>query len=119
MKTLVIGASEKPDRYAYKAMGLLKSNGHEVVAIGARKGEAHGIEFDAVQKAFSDVDTVTLYLSPKYQEAYQDYLLITLQPRRVIFNPGTENPEFQSKLEANGIEAEVACTLVLLNTGQY
>ena len=118
MKTLVIGASEKPDRYSYLAINQLLDKNHEVVAIGLKPGEVRGVHFETEKVAFTGVDTVTLYVNPMVQESYYDYIL-ELKPRRVIFNPGTENPEFIKLLEDHDIEAEVACTLVLLSTGQY
>ncbi len=117
-KTLVIGASENPERYSYKAIKALKANDHEVVAIGLRSGEVAGVPFDAEKKSFENIDTVTLYVGPKNQPEYYEYIL-SLQPQRVIFNPGTENPEFIGRLESAGIYPEIACTLVLLATGQY
>jgi len=116
--TLVIGASENPERYSNKAIHALVSYSHEVVAIGLRKGEVAGVSFDSEKKAFENVDTVTLYIGPQNQPEYYSYIL-DLKPRRVIFNPGTENPELISKLENAGIYPEIACTLVLLATGQY
>lgn len=118
MKTLVIGASENPERYANKAIRALLAHNHEVVAIGLRAGEVAGVSFDAEKKAFQDIDTVTLYIGPKNQPEYYDYIL-NLNPRRVIFNPGTENSEFTDKLLAAGIYPEIACTLVLLATNQF
>lgn len=117
-KTLVIGASENTDRYSNKAIKALVSHGHEVVAIGLRKGEVAGVPFDAVKQDFVNIDTVTLYVGPQNQPEYYQYIE-SLKPRRVIFNPGTENPEFISQLKASGIYPEIACTLVLLATGQY
>lgn len=117
-KTLVIGASENPDRYSNKAIHALVSHHHEVVAIGLREGDVAGISFTPEKKAFDNVDTVTLYIGPQNQPEYYAYIL-NLKPRRVIFNPGTENPELISKLEVAGIYPEIACTLVLLATGQY
>jgi len=117
-KTLVIGASENPDRYSYKAIKALTSHQHEVVAIGLRAGEVAGISFNSEKKAFEGIDTVTLYVGPQNQPEYYSYI-IGLKPKRVIFNPGTENPEFISQLKASGIYPEIACTLVLLATGQY
>lgn len=117
-KTLVIGASENPDRYSYKAINALVSHHHEVVAIGLQDGHVAGVSFDSEKKAFENVDTVTLYVGPQNQPEYYSYI-IGLKPRRVIFNPGTENPEFLSQLKAAGIESEIACTLVLLATGQF
>ncbi len=117
-KTLVIGASENPDRYSNKAIRALIHHGHEVVVIGLRQGEVAGIPFDSEKKAFENIDTVTLYVGPQNQPEYYDYI-ISLKPNRVIFNPGTENPDFISKLKTTGIYPEVACTLVLLATGQF
>ncbi len=117
-KTLVIGASENPERYSNKAIKALLAHGHEVVAIGLRPGVVEGVVFDAEKKTFENIDTVTLYVGPQNQPAYYEYI-IALHPKRVIFNPGTENPEFISKLQSEGIYPEVACTLVLLATGQY
>lgn len=117
-KTLVIGASENPDRYSNKAITALVSHGHEVVAIGLRAGEVNGIPFNSEKKLFEDIDTVTLYVGPQNQPEYYQYIL-NLKPQRVIFNPGTENPEFAGMLKNNGIYPEIACTLVLLATGQY
>jgi uncharacterized protein len=117
-KTLIIGASENPERYSNKAIRALVHHHHDVVAIGLRTGEVAGVSFNSEKKAFKDVDTVTMYLGPKNQPEYYSYIL-GLKPRRVIFNPGTENPEFISQLKAAGIYPEVACTLVLLATGQY
>lgn len=117
-KTLVIGASENPERYSNKAIHALINHGHEVVAIGLRPGTVAGVPFNAEKKVFEAVDTVTLYVGPQNQPEYYDYV-IGLKPNRVIFNPGTENPEFIEKLKAAGIYPEVACTLVLLATGQF
>ena len=117
-KTLVIGASENPARYSYKAINALVSHRHEVVAIGLRTGEIAGISFGPEKKAFEDIDTVTLYVGPQNQSEYYSYI-IDLNPKRVIFNPGTENPEFIAQLKAAGIYPELACTLVLLATGQF
>ena len=118
MKTLVIGATTNKDRYAYKAIHNLVGKSHQVVAIGAKKGMALDITIETEKIPFKGVDTVTLYINPKVQREYYDYI-ISLHPRRVIFNPGTENPEFYTLLDENNIEYEVACTLVLLATNQY
>ena len=117
-KTLVIGASENPGRYSNKAIRALVSHGHQVIAIGLRAGEVAGVSFNSEKKAFENIDTVTLYVGPQNQPEYYSYL-IGLNPRRVIFNPGTENPEFISQLKTAGIYPQIACTLVLLATGQY
>lgn len=117
-RTLVIGASENPERYSYKAINALRSHGHEVFAIGGRPGTVADVTFDQEMKAFEQIDTVTLYVGPKNQPVYYNYIL-KLNPRRVIFNPGTENPELQDMLMAAGIYPEIACTLVLLATDQF
>ena len=117
-KTLVIGASENPERYSSKAIRALVSHNHEVVAIGLREGEVAGVLFNSEKKEFDNIDTVTLYVSPKNQPEYYNYI-IGLKPQRVIFNPGTENPQFIEQLKAADIYPEVACTLVLLATDQY
>ena len=118
MKTLIIGASDKPERYAYKALHLLQSKGHEVKAIARRTMTISGVEVQKEKIDFEDIHTVTLYLSAKFQSEYYDYIL-QLKPKRVIFNPGTENSEFEDLLKKNGIDFENACTLVMLHTNQY
>ncbi|WP_296381968.1 CoA-binding protein [Winogradskyella sp.] len=117
-KTLVLGASLKPERYSNIAINRLKSYNHEVKAFGLRKGEVKSVNIDTELLQYDAIDTVTLYLNPKRQEVYYDYI-IGLKPNRVIFNPGTENPEFYKLLNENNIEYEAACTLVLLATNQY
>jgi predicted CoA-binding protein len=117
-KTLVIGASEDSSRYSYLAMNKLQSKGHEVVAVGKKAGSVNGMTIEKEQKAFEDVDTVTLYINPRIQKEYYDYIL-SLKPKRVIFNPGTENDELYGLLKQNGIKPQEACTLVMLGTGQY
>lgn len=117
-KTLVLGASENPARYSNKAINMLTSHNHPVVAIGRRKGNVAGVDFDKEQKDWDDIDTVTLYLNPTNQKEYYDYIL-SLKPKRVVFNPGTENDELQDKLRKQDIKVQEACTLVLLSTGQY
>ena len=117
-KTLVLGASLKPQRYSNIAINRLVGSNHEVVALGQREGEVYGVKIDANLMPYTDVDTVTLYLNPERQKAYYDYI-IGLNPKRIIFNPGTENSEFQNLLKQKGIYFEEACTLVLLSTNQY
>lgn len=117
-KTLVIGASLNPARYSNLAINRLVTYKHPVVAIGLKEGEVAGVQISTEKKDFKDIDTVTLYLNPQRQKSYYDYI-ISLKPKRVIFNPGTENPEFFRILRENSIEVEVACTLVLLGTNQY
>lgn len=116
--TLVLGASLNPARYSNLAINRIKSNGHEVKAFGLKPGEVNGVKIDTELMPYKDIDTVTLYLNPKRQSMYYDYI-IGLNPNRVIFNPGTENPEFYNILKQNNIDYEVACTLVMLGTGQY
>ena len=117
-KTLVLGASLKPNRYSNYAIQRLVANNHDVVAFGLKNGMVSGVEIDTDLICYEEIDTVTLYLNPKRQEAYYDYV-VSLKPKRIIFNPGTENPEFYKILKANNIAFEVACTLVLLSTNQY
>lgn len=117
-KTLVIGASLNPGRYSNIAINRLVNAGHPVVAVGLKKGEVAGVSIDTEKVNYEAVDTVTLYLNPQRQQEYYDYI-ISLNPKRVVFNPGTENPEFYELLHNKGIKTEVACTLVLLATQQY
>lgn len=116
--TLVVGASTNPNRYSNIAIRRFIDKKIDVVAIGIRKGRVFSVTIDDEKKAYKNIDTVTLYLNKERQEAYYNYI-ISLNPRRVIFNPGTENDEFVKLLEENNIEAEVACTLVLLSMNQY
>jgi len=118
MKTLVLGASANSERYSFIAISRLLQYNHEVVAIGLRQDAVFGIQFNIGFPKLEGVHTVTLYLNPFRQKEYYDYIL-SLKPNRVIFNPGTENPDFYKILEANNIQYEVACTLVLLATNQY
>ncbi|MET4083825.1 putative CoA-binding protein [Pedobacter sp. UYP30] len=117
-KTLIIGSSPNPSRYAYKAAHMLKKFNHEIVNIGIKAGEVAGVDIEKPGKIYNDIDTITLYIGPDLQAQYHDYVLAT-KPKRVIFNPGTENYEFEKLLEKHGIEPVEACTLVLLSTGQY
>jgi len=117
-KTLVLGATTKPDRYAYRAINMLVQKGHTVLAIGQNTGEVAGVKIQTKAVPVKNIDTVTLYLNPTRQRDYYNYI-IEAQPKRVVFNPGTENPELYQLLELNNIKAEVACTLVLLATNQY
>ena len=118
VKTLVFGASPNPSRYSNIAIHRLVENKIETEAFGLRSGVVSGIEIKNKLEDFQDIDTVSLYLNPKRQQEYYQSI-INMKPRRVIFNPGTENFEFQSLLEENDVEVEEACTLVLLATGQY
>ncbi|MGL4807003.1 MAG: CoA-binding protein [Bacteroidales bacterium] len=118
-KTLVIGASDNEERYAYKAVKKLRENKYDVIAFGTRKGIIGDTEIVSDFPTDAEtVDTVTLYIGPGRQPEYYDKI-IALKPRRVIFNPGTENDTFEEMLTENGIEAMEACTLVLLASKQY
>jgi len=119
-RTVIIGATNNPDRYAFEAASRLQQNGYEFVPVGIKTGEVFGQEIqDLRQKpVIADVDTVTLYMNPQRQAEWEDYIL-SLNPRRIIFNPGTENPSLFEKATQNGIEALHACTLVMLGIGTY
>jgi uncharacterized protein len=117
-KTLVLGASENPARYSNLAINRLKNNQHPVVAIGNKKGIVAGIPIGTEKIQLEDIHTVTLYLGPQHQKEYYDYI-ISLHPKRIIFNPGTENDELAALALKNNIKPVEACTLVLLSTGQY
>jgi len=117
-KTLIIGASPDPSRYAYKAAHMLTRFNHEIVNVGIKHGEVAGVEIEKPGEIHNDIDTITLYIGPALQAQYHDYIL-DIKPKRVIFNPGTENYELEKLLDAHGIEPMEACTLVLLSTGQY
>ena len=119
-KTLVLGASLKPERYSNIAINMLLEFKHEIVAFGLRKGFVNNVEIitDLEHKSIRDIHTVTLYLNAKRQKEYYAFL-INLKPVRVIFNPGTQNKELENLLHENRINTEDACTLVLLRTDQY
>jgi predicted CoA-binding protein len=117
-RTLVLGASDNPARYSNLAMKRLLSHGHPVMAIGRKRAKAGDISIETDKVDYSDIDTITLYLNPTHQKEYYDYIL-SLHPKRIIFNPGAENPELEQLAEANGIQPLEACTLVLLSTGQF
>jgi len=117
-KTLVLGASDNPQRYSFLAINRLRSKGHPVVAIGKKQVKVGDVDVDTEKKTFPDIDTITLYLNPRSQEQYYDYIL-SLHPKRIIFNPGAENPALERLAKTNGIEPMHACTLVMLSTGQY
>ena len=117
-KTLVFGASLKPQRYSNIAIHRLIKNNIKTVAFGLREGDVDSVKIKTSLSEFEDIHTVTLYLNPTRQKEYYNKI-VALKPKRVLFNPGTENPEFYNILKENGIEVEVACTLVLLSIGQY
>jgi len=113
-----MGASDNPSRYSYLAIDRLRKFGHPVVAIGRRKMKVQDVAVETDPIPFPKVDTVTLYLNPEHQQPYYQYI-VSLRPKRVLFNPGTENEELQHLLQKEGIPFMEACTLVLLSTGQY
>ncbi len=114
----MLGASDNPERYSWLAVNRLRGKGHGVFAIGRKEVRVGDVEIGTDKRHYSGVDTVTLYLSPANQKEYYDYIL-SLHPKRIIFNPGAENPELEALARANDIEPVNACTLVLLSTGQY
>ncbi len=117
-KTIVLGASPNPARYSYMAVQLLQENGNPVIAIGKAPGNIGEIPIITGVPSIREVDTITIYLNPHNQEFYYDYIL-GIQPHRIIFNPGAENPVLAAMAKRKGIMVLEACTLVLLHTGQY
>lgn len=117
-KTLILGATTNPARYAYLAAHRLVAAGHDIFNIGIKKGASAGVEIRPAGTVLPDIDTVTLYIGPQLQAEYYDYIIET-HPKRIIFNPGTENPELEALAKHHGIEVVRACTLVMLSTGQY
>lgn len=117
-KTLVLGATPDPGRYAFLASNKLVNHGHPIINVGIKKGEVAGVPIEKPEKIHDDVDTITLYVGPHNQTPLYDYILQT-KPKRIIFNPGTENPELEKMAEDKGIETLYACTLVMLSTGEY
>ncbi len=118
-KTLVIGASENPSRYSFRAINRLVDSGHEVVAIGRKAGKVGAVEIITGTPDIPEIDTITLYVNPSVQAAvYEDYIL-SLNPKRIIFNPGTEHPTLIQRAKEKGIHTEIACTLVMLSVDDY
>jgi len=117
-KTLVLGGSENPARYSNLAIKSLRKYGHDVVSIGTKIGKVDDVDIVTTMPFFDNIDTITLYLRDEFQKKYYDYI-ISLNPKRIIFNPGTENDELVELAKKNNIETEEACTLVLLNLRQY
>ena len=116
--TVVIGASENTERYSNRVIRLLHEKNIPVVAIGSKAGEIDGIKIQTGLPKINTVDTVTLYVGPQHQLQYYDYV-IGLKPKRVIFNPGAENNEFEEKVKKAGIEVLEACTLTMLKVGLF
>ena len=117
-KTLVLGASANPARYSYLAINRLNAYHHPIVAIGKRAGNVGDVVIGTATESIPGIDTVTLYLNPVNQKQYYNYIL-SLNPKRIIFNPGTENDELYRLAKEKGINCLEACTLVMLGTGQY
>ncbi len=117
-RTVVIGASTNPDRYSYKATVKLTKHAYPAIPVGLKEGEIGGIKILTGKPEIDNVDTVTLYIGPQNQPGYYEYIL-GLHPKRIIFNPGTENPEFEELAKNKGIEVVEACTLVMLSIGNY
>lgn len=117
-KTLVLGATPNQGRYAYLAANRLVSHGHSIVNVGLKTGEVAGVPIERPENIHNDIDTITLYVGPQNQPPLYDYILNT-HPKRIIFNPGTENGELRKMANDKGIETEYACTLVLLSIGEY
>lgn len=117
-KTLVLGASDNPSRYSYLAIQRLHQHGHPVVAIGRKMTRVGDVSIGTAKEAFDNIDTVTMYLNPQHQREYYDYIL-SLRPKRIIFNPGAENEELENLARAKNILTKEACTLVMLGTNQY
>ena len=117
-KTLVLGATPNEDRYANLAANRLVRSGHSIVNVGLHEGAAAGVPIEKPEIIHKDIDTITLYVGPQNQQPLYNYILDT-HPKRIIFNPGTENSELRRMANEKGIETEYACTLVLLSIGQY
>ncbi|MDA9555280.1 CoA-binding protein [Pelobium sp.] len=117
-KTLILGATTNPSRYAYLAAHKLVAHGHQIINVGIKKGEVANQPIENTDLIHHDIDTITLYLGPQNQTDYYNYILQT-NPKRIIFNPGTENPELEDLASKQGIQTIEACTLVLLSTDQY
>ncbi|NQX97763.1 MAG: CoA-binding protein [Flavobacteriales bacterium] len=118
-KTLILGASPNPERYAHKATLMLSEKGHQVFPVGLRKGKIGSHIIATNSPVIKNIDTLTLYIGPQNQTEYYDYILNQIIPKRIIFNPGTENEKLQKLAQEKGIETEVACTLVLLSINEY
>ncbi len=118
-RTLILGASPNAQRYAYKATIKLSEHGHKVFPVGLRNGKIGEYTILTDQPVIQDIDTVTLYVGAKNQPQYYSYILDIIKPKRIIFNPGTENEELIKLAKEKNIETEVACTLVLLSIGEF
>jgi len=117
-KTMIIGASANSTRYSYLVANKLVRKGYEIVNVGRGEGKVGGVPIEGMDKTYDDIHTITIYVSPSNQPIYEDYILKT-NPKRIIFNPGAENESLSEKAKQKGIETIDACTLVMLNTGQF
>lgn len=117
-KTLILGATDNSERYAYKAALSLKNHGHEIIPVGIKKGFIGGKDIINTKELQSGIDTITMYVGPRNQKEWYDYILQT-KPKRIVFNPGAENEELKLLAEKHGIETLEACTLVMLSIGNY
>lgn len=117
-RTLVIGVSLKPNRYSNIAVQRLRDNKIPTIAFGLKQGKVAGVSIETELLNYKDIHTITLYINAQRQKKYYEYIL-SLNPKRVLFNPGTENIEFMAILDANNIAYEIACTLTLLILNQY
>jgi uncharacterized protein len=118
-RTLILGASPNPERYAYKATKMLSEHNHSVFPVGIRKGAVGSHEILINNPSIKNIDTVTMYVGAKNQPSYYDYIINIIMPKRIIFNPGTENQELVLLAKKKGIKTEESCTLVLLSIGNY
>ena len=116
--TLILGATPNSSRYAYLAAERLTAHGHEIIPVGIKEGRVQGKEILHGKPDVPEVDTVTLYVGPQHQPDYYDWI-IRVAPKRIIFNPGTENPELMKLARENGIEVVRGCTLVMLAGGSF
>lgn len=117
-KTVVLGASENPSRYSFKAVQMLTQNHHPVIAVGLKEGKINNVDIHKDFPHVEEVDTITLYVGARNQPVYYNYIL-DLKPKRVIFNPGAENAELEVMLKEKGIEIVHGCTLVMLSIGSF
>ena len=119
-RTAIIGASDHPYRYSFLAANRLKSHDHPIVLLGIRKGNVASEEILDIRSRphFEDIHTITMYVGKHHQADLEEYIL-SLHPKRIIFNPGSENNELSQKARELGIETLNACTLVMLSSDQF
>lgn len=117
-KTLLLGATTDATRYAHLAAIRLSDSGHSIINVGLKSGTIAGVPIELPETVYTDIHTITLYINPAKQQSLYNYIFKT-NPKRIIFNPGTENEELRQLAHEKGINTEYACTLVLLSLGQY